>query len=225
MLPRATSLLTEITAPSYFYYSGIKCDNILILHSQMKEKEIVEKLKNQDTQAIEILVRAYQHRVINLCYRFLQNREDAEDTAQEVFIELCRSIVHFRRECKLSTWIYQIAVSKSLDQIRKKKRKKRLAFIQSILLKENQADRITASAEIQPEFQSEKKERLQILQQAINSLSQNQRIAITLSKIEGLANKEAAEIMGLSISSVESLIFRAKANLKKILYKYFEKQL
>ena len=191
----------------------------------MNEKEIIEKLKHHDPQTIKEVVETHQKGIINLCYRFLQNREDAEDTAQEVFVELFRSIGRFRQQCKLSTWIYQIAVSKSLDQIRKKKRKKRLTIIQSILLKENQAEQIPAAWENQPEFQSEKRERLRILQQAIDSLNQNQKIAITLSKIEGISNKKVAEIMELSVSSVESLLFRAKSNLKKELYKFYEKNL
>ena len=106
----------------------------------MNEKEFIEKLKKLDPQAIKELVETFQVRVINICYRFLQNREDAEDTAQEVFIEFFRSIERFRRQSKLSTWIYQIAVSKSLDQIRKKTRKKRMAGIQNILLKNGQAE-------------------------------------------------------------------------------------
>ena len=189
------------------------------------EQETIEKLKNHDAQTIKEFLKTYRTGIINLCYRFLQNSEDAEDTAQEAFIELFRSIAHFREESKLSTWLYQIAVSKSLDQIRKKKRKKRLAVIQSILLRDNQVEQIPAPSQQQPESELEKKERINILQQAINGLGQNQRIAITLSKIEGLSNKDVADIMELSVSSVESLLFRAKLNLRKKLNKYYEKVL
>ena len=212
-------------ANGFFSMNPILNMILFVSMKYMKEPEIIEKLKNHDPQAIKEFVETFQTKIINLCYRFLQNREDAEDTAQEVFIELFRSIGRFRQQSKLSTWIYQIAISKSLDQIRKKKRKKRMALIQSILLRDNQVEQITDPSQQQPESELEKQERLNILQQAINSLGQNQKIAITLAKIEGLRIKEVADIMEMSVSSVESLLFRAKSNLKKKLYKYYEKRL
>jgi len=78
------------------------------------------------------LVESYQEKVRNTCFRFVNNREDAEDVAQEVFIQVFELLAHFRQEAQISTWIYRIAVNKSLDFIRKKKRKKRFAQIISL---------------------------------------------------------------------------------------------
>ena len=70
--------------------------------------------------------------VYNTAISLLQNAEDAEDTAQEVFMQVYESIGSFKEASKFSTWIYRITVSKSLDHLRKKKRKKRFAFVQSL---------------------------------------------------------------------------------------------
>ena len=93
----------------------------------MEEAELLQKLKAGDKAAFSELVRLYSNRVINTCYRFLLDKEDAEDVSQEVFIEVFQSIGSFRGDAKLSTWIYRIAVTRSLDEIKKRNRKKRLS--------------------------------------------------------------------------------------------------
>ena len=172
------------------------------------------------------LVFEHQDRVLNTCYRFVHNREDAEDVAQEVFMEVHRSIGDFRGESRLSTWIYRIAVTKSLDFIRKKKRKKRFGQIIPLFGGEDKKEFQLAAEDTQnPEMTLEQKERQQTLKQAVDSLSENQRISVTLSKYEGFSYKEIAEIMDTSVSSVESLIFRGMQNLKKKLTQYYESHL
>jgi RNA polymerase sigma-70 factor (ECF subfamily) len=98
-----------------------------------QEQVLLHRLKARERGAFKVLVELYRDRVLNTCYRFIFNREDAEDIAQEVFIEVHRSITAFREESKLSTWIYRIAVTKSIDFIRKTKRKKRMAKLKSLV--------------------------------------------------------------------------------------------
>ena len=88
----------------------------------MSVDNLIENLKKGDINSFRILVNEHQRKVLNTCYRFLNNKEDAEDLTQEVFLEVYKSISSFRGESKISTWIYRIAVTKSLDFIRKKKR-------------------------------------------------------------------------------------------------------
>ena len=90
----------------------------------MDEKTLIPKLLDGDHQAFRMLVDAFQEKVLNTCYGFVNNKQEAEDLTQEVFIEVFRSIGKFRGDAKLSTWIYRIAVSKSLEEIRKRKRQK-----------------------------------------------------------------------------------------------------
>lgn len=191
----------------------------------MDEKVLVQQLKRNEPGAFRTVVELYQDRVLNTCYRFLFNREDAEDVAQEVFIEVYRSISSFRQEAKLSTWVYQIAISRSIDLIRKKKRKKRFAQVKSLLGLEEEGNELPAPGKNGPLEKLEQEERMRILQEAIDTLPENQRIAFTLSKCQGIGNKKIAEIMGVTLSSVESLMHRAKKNLENKLYQYFEKDL
>ena len=82
-------------------------------------KKLIEASKKGDNQARRQLYELYARAMFNICYRMMNNREDAEDIAQEVFLEVYQSIGRFREEAKLSTWIYQIAVTKWLDFLNK----------------------------------------------------------------------------------------------------------
>ncbi len=170
------------------------------------------------------LVETYQEKVRNTCFRFLNNIEDAEDVSQEVFIQVYESIDRFRDEAKLSTWIYRIAVNKSLDLIRRKKRKKRFAVLTSLFGSGEDNKELEPPALGNPQKSLEDKEHKKILNWAVSNLPDNQKTAITLSKYEGFSNKEIAEIMNISLSALEALIHRAKQNLRKQLYAYFEER-
>jgi RNA polymerase sigma-70 factor (ECF subfamily) len=90
----------------------------------MSETEIIKRLQQGDEQAFRQLVENYQKQVVNTCYGLVHSTEDAEDIAQDVFIEVFRSIQNFRADAKLSTWIYRISVNRSLNFIRDNKRRK-----------------------------------------------------------------------------------------------------
>lgn len=188
----------------------------------MDEKELIKRLKQKEPWAFKELVELYQDRVINTCYRFLFNREDAEDAAQEVFITAHQALSSFKETAALSTWLYRIAVNRSIDMIRKKKRKKRFAPVKSLLGLEEEGKEVPAPEHHNPRDTMEQGERMQILQEAIDSLPENQRVVFTLSKCDDMGNKEIAGVMGLTLSSVESLMHRAKKNLRKKLTAYFE---
>ena len=151
--------------------------------------------------------------------------QDAEDVTQEVFIKVYQSIATFRGEVKLSTWLYHIAVSESLDFLRRKKRKKRFGHIRKFLGLKEAENEIPVVPSSNPHINLENRERVQMLWQAVDSLTENQKIAIILSKYEGFSYKEIADIMGTTVSSVESLIHRGMKNLRKKLYQYYEKNL
>ncbi len=191
----------------------------------MEEPELVEKLKNRDEDAFRLIVNKYQRSVLNSCYRFVNDSQTAEDLTQEVFIEVYRSVGNFRNESKLLTWIYRIAVFKSLDFLKSQKRKKRFAVIKSLFGEDEMEERIAGTDENGPAKQLENKESARILAWAIDKLPENQRIAFSLSKYDELSYNEIAEILGTTISSVESLIHRAKSNLKKRLFNYYKNHL
>ena len=191
----------------------------------MSEAKIIQELQRGSERAFRQLVDNYQKMVVNTCFGMVHSKHDAEDIAQEVFIEVFRSIHKFRSDAKISTWLYRIAVNRSLNFIRDNKKRKWFgSFEDSDEAKNNQLQNIKTDRNDQPEFQLENSERAVMLHKTIDSLPQNQKIAFTLSKYEELSYQEIADVMNLSISSVESLLHRAKKNLQKKLYKCYKKK-
>ncbi len=184
----------------------------------MTESEFIEGLKNHNANAYGKLLDNFQQKVFATCISFIPNQEDAEDVAQEVFIEVFNSIKKFKGNSKLSTWIYRIATNKCLEFIRKKNTKKRFAFLQSIMHSEISIDKTSYFTEMNhPGIILENKEKNETLFYAINQLPEAQRIVFTLHKVDGKSYQEISDIIEKSISSVESLMFRAKKNLQKLL--------
>lgn len=191
----------------------------------MEEEQFLLDLRNQKQAAYSRLLDEYQGRVFNTCLSFVPNVEDAEDVAQEVFIEVYNSISKFKGNSKLSTWIYRISVNKSLEFIRKKNTKKRFGFMQSITGNAMPMDKSSYFTEYDhPGVQLENKERNEMLYRAINQLPESQKVVFTLHKIDGMSYKEVGEITKKSVSSIESLLFRARKNLKDILTKNYKKE-
>lgn len=189
------------------------------------EREInIQALQAGDRAAFAALMTRYDGLVYNTCLGFVQNAEDAQDVAQDVFVEVFRTVKHFRSEAKLSTWLYRIAVSLSLSFLRKRRAKKRFGFMQS-LFDGSDEGALELPDEVHPGILAENKDRARVLMAAIGQLAIQQQVAFTLHKVEGLPYQEIAEVMDVSLSAVESLIYRARQNLQKKLRHYYEQEL
>ena len=188
----------------------------------MNEQELIELVKKKDRLAFKTLVDTWQDMVYNTALGILQNAEDAEDVSQEVFIQVYESISSFKGESKFSTWLYRITITKTTDHIRKKKRKKRFAFVQSLYGK-NDEQVIDPPDFFHPGIHLENKESSAMLFKAIEELLPNQKTAFVLSKMENLSYREIGEVMNLSEAAVDALLQRAKEKLKKILRNYYMK--
>lgn len=164
----------------------------------------------------------YKDKVFNTCLSFTHNREDAEEATQDVFISVHNSITAFQRKSSLSTWIYRITVNKSLEHIRKHKRKGQLGFIKLLTGRKEELSGEPGESFDHPGVQLENLERTKILFGAINGLPENQRVAFTLHEYEGLSYKDISGVMEVSVPAVESLIFRAKKNLREKLRDYYK---
>jgi RNA polymerase sigma-70 factor (ECF subfamily) len=191
----------------------------------MNDRELIDGLKRSEEAAFRFLVGRYQELVVSTCFNFLHDRDDAHDIAQEVFIEVYKSIHRFRQDAAISTWLYRIAVNKSLNYLRKHKNSKAFFPIEKI-----SGSQASESNFAEPDFTKprEKEEeyitRAQMLHSAVEALPVNQKSAFTLHKFSNLPYKEIAEIMDVSLSAVESLIHRAKKNLQASLIALIEKQ-
>jgi len=183
--------------------------------NQYEEKVLITGLMNGDRDAFSTVLTAHREQLIRICRGFVNSREDAEDIAQEVFIQLFRSARSLRGESKLSTWLYRVAVNKSLNYIRSNRSKHKL---------ENRSE--DPAVRIESDDSADKdiirSDHSLALEYALDSLSENQRTAFVLSKYEDLSYDEIKEVMQISLSSVQSLIFRAKKNMQESLREYFE---
>jgi RNA polymerase sigma-70 factor (ECF subfamily) len=189
----------------------------------LNEQNFINQLQEGKEIAFNQLLDDYQQKVFGTCISFIPNKEDAEDVAQEVFLEVFKSISKFNRDSKLSTWIYKIATNKCLEFIRKKNTKKRFAFMQTILGNELPIDKTSYFTEVNhPGVLLENKEKSAIIFKAINTLPENQRVVFTLAKIDDKSYQEIVEITGKSLSSVESIMFRAKKGLQQKLENFYK---
>ncbi len=162
--------------------------------------------------AFEQLVKKYERAVFNTIYRFCGNQDDVADLAQGIFLKVWRNAGKFKGKSKVSTWLYRIVVNHCLDF----RRKNRLSCISldELMEKEIVPDALkTGDDRIQAQ-------NIELMRRAIALLPERQRIALTLAQFEGQSYKEIAEIMGITVSSVESLLFRARTALRSALNKW-----
>ena len=190
----------------------------------MDDTTLINKLKQGDEQAFREVVNLYKGMVINTCYGFVHQYEEAEDIAQDVFVQVYKSIGKFRSDAKLSSWIYRISVNQSLNYLRKRNKRSLIERAEDYLF-DYGIETVAESANNQPQAILENKERAQHLHRAIDSLPENQKVAFTLSKYRGESNKKIAEIMKISVSDVEALLHRAQTKLQKKLLDYYKNSL
>ncbi len=159
--------------------------------------------------------------VYNLALNYLQSTEDAEEITQEVFLTVYQSYGKFYQRSSLKTWIYRITINKSIDFLKAKKRQKRFAKLRSIFNTDGKLSYEPVDF-THPGAILENKENTQSVFKAIEQLPETQKTVFLLSQTEDLGNKEIAELIGKNVGAVESLLQRAKENLKKILTHYYE---
>jgi RNA polymerase sigma-70 factor (ECF subfamily) len=156
--------------------------------------------------------------VFNLALHYVQNVEDAEEITQDVFLKVFDNLHTFKKQSSLKTWVYRITINQSLDFIKGKKAQKS-NFLSSIFSINDSNFKFQPSNFNHPGIELEQKEACQKIFEAINQLSDNQKTALILLKIEDKSQAETAEIMNLNVKALESLFQRAKNNLEILLNK------
>jgi RNA polymerase sigma factor (sigma-70 family) len=153
--------------------------------------------------------------VYNLALQYVQNQEDAQEIAQDVFVSINFSMRDFQGKSNISTWIYRITINKALDFLKAKRRRKRFASLITLFFPDSNEPMYEVADFDHPGTLLENKEATEAIFKHINQLPDNQKTALILTKIEGKSQTEAAEIMEISVKAVESLLQRAKSNLSK----------
>lgn len=178
----------------------------------MSENHLIELIADGDKLAFRKLYDLHKTKVYNTALSYTQDISDAEEITQDVFTSIYKYASRFKSESKVSTWIYRITVNTALNY---QKKKKRARFFS-----------LTDSDYEKPDFNHpgillENQEQNSLLFIAINQLPNSQKTAFILSFIEETPRQDVADIMETSLKAVESLLHRAKANLRKELEKYY----
>lgn len=188
------------------------------------DDELIHRVSKKDPVAFEQLVKRYQSMVLNICLRLLGDYHQAEETAQDVFVQIFQKASSFRHESKVSSWIYRIAVNRSLNMIRRNKRIRWMKNVGFPQLDKYSEEKIQfESKQNGPMILFERKEFRKILQKAVDRLPEKQKAAFILNQFEGLSAEEISEILKVSINNVEVRIHRAKRKLQSILTGQIEK--
>jgi len=177
-----------------------------------------------DNTAFDKLVLNYQTRVFNTCYRILGNYEDANDSAQDVFVKVFRSLNKFRFRSSFSTWIYRIAINTCRNKLRSagyRHRMKTLRLDQTVNQEDGSYSLEIGDDKRTPEKELTRKEKWILIQQAIDSLPESQKTVVILRDIDGFTYEEIASITGLNPGTVKSKLARARKILQDKLSSVF----
>ena len=188
----------------------------------MSDREVLEKIIAGDKKSFTAFYEQFQAQVYRTAFGYFHNSSDAEEVVQDVFVEVYRSAKKFNFNSNLSTWLYRISVNKSLDKLRYQKSAKRFSFLSGIFFDEQNSlgediPDTSNHGQLADDRESEK-----IIHHAMDKLPETQRTAFVLTQVEELSGKEASEIMNTTPKAVESLIQRAKSNLRKELSKIYD---
>jgi RNA polymerase sigma-70 factor (ECF subfamily) len=182
----------------------------------VSDEQLVRRVAQGERDALRVLVDRHGARVRRLATRVLGHPADAEDVTQEVFVAVYRAAGSFEPVAKFTTWLYRVTVNRCLDELASRRVRRRvlaeLVEPSAGLPAERGGPAVDPSSD-PADRQLERRERLQHLEIALQSLPPRQRAAVVLQRLEGLGYAEIAEALGCSTGSVESLLSRAKAAL------------
>ncbi len=184
---------------------GLMADNIV-------DKEIIERVKNGDKKAYDLLVLKYQQRVINLISRFVKNYADALDISQETFIKAYKALPNFRGESAFYTWLYRIAVNTAKNHLTVQSRKITKSDYDVAEIEQIEGN-MTLTEQTTPENLLIKDELQETVLNTIENLPEDLKSAIMLREIEGLSYEEIAAVMECPVGTVRSRIFRARETI------------
>lgn len=186
--------------------------------SHNQDQQSIDSVLSGDTRAFEVLIDRYKHMVFTLALKMVGSRENAEEVSQDVFLKAFTALKTFKGEAKFSTWLYKIAYYRSLDYLKKNKRK-----LQTSAIEISEQYNVAALAGTMDELESS--ERKQMIKEALEQLPPDDNVIITLYYFEELSLKEIAKVMNLTPNNIKVKLFRSRSRLAEILINQVEPEM
>jgi RNA polymerase sigma factor (sigma-70 family) len=186
------------------------------------DQVLVKRSLHGDMVAYDALIKRYQERIYATVYHMTGNHEDANDLAQETFIKGFRALKSFKGDSSFFTWVYRIAINKTINFLKQRKNKIHLSLNDLDIQTENDPDLVALTSDKTPRREANLSE-LQIkLNEALAKLSSVHRLVVTLHDVQGLSHEEIGKIMDCNIGTVRSRLFYARQQLQAYLSDYLK---
>jgi RNA polymerase sigma factor RpoE len=183
---------------------------------------LVKRAKDGDMAAYDELIRRYQQRVYATVYQMTSNHEDANDLTQEAFIKAYRALGSFKGDASFYTWVYRIAVNRTINFLKTRKNKVHLSLNDMDFSAEHDPEMVALVSDKTPRRAASLTELQEKLNAAMQKLSDVHRLVVTLHDIQGLPHEEIAEIMDCNVGTVRSRLFYARQQLQATLSDYLK---
>jgi RNA polymerase sigma factor (sigma-70 family) len=187
-----------------------------------EERELLRQAKAGDLTAYDSLVRRHQERVYATIYHMTSNHEDANDLAQETFIKAFQALHSFKGDSSFFTWLYRIAVNKTINHLKQRKRRNHLSLNDLDINAEHDPDVMALISDKTPRREVNLTELQEKLNAAMQKLSEVHRMVVTLHDVQGLSHDEISKIMGCNVGTVRSRLFYARQQLQAYLSDYLK---
>jgi RNA polymerase sigma-70 factor (ECF subfamily) len=185
------------------------------------DAELMADVARGDTAVFRDIVERYQNQVMSTVYRFTGDYYQAEDLTQEVFVRVYKAARRYKPKAKFRTWLFKIVINLCLNYRRDRARVRIESLDKRLVTEDGDTARDVRGPDSDiPDVALEELEMKKMVKEAIDDLPENQRLAVILQRFEEMSYKEISETLGVSVSAVESLLFRARRSLKEKLASY-----
>jgi RNA polymerase sigma-70 factor (ECF subfamily) len=188
--------------------------------TRLRDSEWMRRIQNGDTEAFRAVILAYQNRVAAALARMAGPAFDPEELAHEVFVRVWKSAHRYEPSAKLATWLLTIARNLFLNELRYRTRHPTVSMDAAAEGGHSPLENPAGPASLHPDAALIEQELRRAIDGALQKLPENQRTAMVLRRYEDLSYEEIAAVLGVSVGSVKSLLFRARATLKELLADY-----